>query len=643
MDFWKSLTAGFMPHGFCLRWDAPLLFVFIAGNAGIALAYFLIPAALRYFVGRRKDLPYPYMFRLFAAFILSCGITHLAKIWTIYQPVYWIEAALDLWTAGVSLITAALLLPLLPQALALRSPAELQAANEKLRKTQSLFDSFMNHSPAVVFMKNAAGEFVYTNETCAELFGIKVGQKLTWISEEEQETIAEQDAKVLQSATVLRMEETVPTIEGDVRNWLTIKFPVEDVGTERLIGGVAIDITERKRAEESLAALNAELQSARDQAIEMSNLKSAFIANMSHELRTPLSAILGLNELILQSELTEDQKVYSTTVQESAQALLALVNDMLDLSKIEAGKMTIESIPFKPVDLIDEALKMVSVAASSKGLSLEKIVEPHVPDTVYGDPIKLGQVLLNLVGNAVKFTPSGAVIVRVRVEHSEPEQLLKFEVHDTGIGISSADRRFLFKPFSQVDSSSSRKYGGTGLGLAISKRLIELMGGEIDVESEPGRGSTFWFTLPLRRGIESVSTLSHTDGRLASPSSVLVVEDHPVVQVLVKKQFEMLQLECSIVASAEEALTFLKANPTRYGLVLMDCHLPGMDGLTATKVIRESEADSDRRIPIIAMTAGAMKGDPEKCLAAGMDDYLAKPYTFDQLKEKLARWLPLGQ
>jgi signal transduction histidine kinase len=529
-----DLTNGFLPHGFCLRWDGPLLFVFVASNIGIAIAYFAIPAALRFFVGKRKDLPYPHMFQLFAAFIMSCGITHLAKIWTLYQPAYWAEALIDAWTAGVSLLTAAMLWPLIPKALALRSPAALASANEQLEG---------------------------------------VNKQLTAVNEE-------------------------------------------------------------------LEKLNADLKAARDQALEASSLKSAFIANISHELRTPLSGVLGMNELLMTTELNSVQRQYSQVVHDSARSLLSLVNDILDLSKIEAGKMNIEAIALNLDSATQEATNLLAAAAAGKGLDLKIEVDDSLPEQVFGDPIRLHQVLLNLLGNAVKFTHRGSVSLKVSQEASDDQFIrVRFAVTDTGIGVADGEKKYLFMPFSQVDQSTTRRYGGTGLGLTISKRLVELMGGEIGLQSEKGKGSTFWFVLPFRKQGSTVASRPIGLGTAFEGygARVLVVEDNTTLQTLVAKQLEGLGLVADIVSTGEEALDILPKEP--YSLILMDCHLPHMDGYEATRLIREREDGTGLHIPIVAMTAGAMKGDPEKCLAVGMDDYLAKPYTLEQLKEKMQRWL----
>lgn len=523
-----------MPHGYCMRWDKSLLALFVGANLGIALAYFVIPLALRYFVGQRKDLPYPHMFKLFAAFILSCGITHLVKVWTVYQPVYWIEAYADAWTAGVSLLTAVLLMPLIPKVLRLRSPQALEAAFAK-----------------------------------AEL------------------------------------------------------------------------------ANKELAVVNRELENAnknlllaRDQALEASSLKSAFIANISHELRTPLSGVLGMNELLINSPLSDEQQVLAQTVQDSAKTLLALVNDILDLSKIEAGKMSIETIPLNPRQIAVDVTDLVRTAANNKHIGLHLDVAENVPRLALGDPIRLHQILLNLVGNAVKFTKRGSVSVAVSVEEETDDTIsLRYEVVDTGIGISDDELRLLFMPFTQADNSTTRTFGGTGLGLTISKRLCELMGGDIGLKSEKGSGSTFWFIIPFKTDGATGAASNQTAAGSRSNISVLVVEDNPTMQMVVSKQLSSLGFTPRLVGNAEGALEMLSRGS--FHIAFLDCHLPGMDGFEAARLIRESEKEKGSgKMAIVAMTAGTMPGDKEKCLASGMDDYLAKPYTLEQLKEKLEKWLP---
>lgn len=370
-----------------------------------------------------------------------------------------------------------------------------------------------------------------------------------------------------------------------------------------------------------------------------------FCANISHELRTPLSGIIGMNELLLRSELSGYQKECAQAVQTCAKGLLSLVNDILDISKIEAGQMTIDRVPFSPVNLAASALAVLDSSARSKNLRLVVEHDLDASTALMGDPLRLQQVLLNLLGNAVKYTEKGEVRLTVNLESQEGDYcLLKYSVIDTGIGISDEEQKLLFVPFSQLDSSMTRRYGGTGLGLAISKRVVQLMGGEIGCRSAKDHGSTFWFTIPLQRAESPIQEAPPAKRIKISPDlrrTILVIEDNPLLQSLVEKQLKRLGFVPETVRTAEEGLKCLEEHS--YSLILMDCHLPKMDGYEATRRIRAGQATRDAHIPIIAMTAGAMRTDQDACKAAGMDDYISKPYTADQLQAIISRWLPDDQ
>jgi len=395
-----------------------------------------------------------------------------------------------------------------------------------------------------------------------------------------------------------------------------------------------VDITERKRVEEMVRA--------RDKALQESELKSAFVATISHELRTPLTSILGMNELLLHTKLTKQQQELAEAVQQSAQSLLRVVNDILDLSKIEAGKVGLESLQVSIEAIVGEVSSVLRPAAFKKNLKLVTSIDPRIPEKLMADPGRIIQVLLNLVSNAIKFTEQGQISVAVAIEAEQDESIvLRFAVSDTGVGLLSEDQDTIFKPFTQEDSSTRRKYGGTGLGLAISKHLVELMGGKIGVTSSKGRGATFWFTVPLLLA-EEVRLLKEEhrpveDLRRLSRSRVLVVEDDVLLQAMASQQLETLGVVGAVVATGQEALDALESGS--YDLILMDCHLPFMDGFEATRLIRERESGTGRHIPVVAMTAAAMSGDVERCMQSGMDDYLSKPYTLNQLLKILERWL----
>lgn len=399
-----------------------------------------------------------------------------------------------------------------------------------------------------------------------------------------------------------------------------------------------VDITERKRSEE--------LGRARDKALQDSQLKSAFVANISHELRTPVSGIMGMNELLLETNLDEQQRMLAKSVSDAAQSLLSIINDLLDISKIEAGKTTLRKIPFGLISLVQDSVRMLADNARSKRLALNTNIDYSIPDYLVGDPDRIRQVLINLLGNAIKFTEKGVVSIEAKLEgEDEKEALIRFSVRDTGIGIAGENLNLLFQPFSQLDSSSRRRFGGTGLGLSISRQLVELMGGEIGVESQTGEGSTFSFRIPLQK-LKHDAVPEKSGGETTAASVdidrdklVLIVEDNATLQELAVRQLIGIGLEPQAVSTGLQAVNAAKEVP--YDLILMDCNLPEMDGFEATRAIRRIDAERGRHTYIIAMTASGMSGDADKCYAAGMDDYLMKPVTMAKLKEHIQKWIQL--
>lgn len=415
-----------------------------------------------------------------------------------------------------------------------------------------------------------------------------------------------------------------------------------------------VDITERKYAEQ-LRLLTAQEQRRRldaeqdrDQARDASRLKSQFVATMSHELRTPLTTIIGISELLAGTSLDDRQRRYCEQISESAEALLTIINSILDFSKIEAGKLELDERDFELQAVIESAASVLSPQARKKSLRLHIDIDPLLPALVRGDADRLMQILLNLIGNAVRFTERGNVVVRATpVETALRGAVIRFEVQDTGIGIGAEVLPRLFEPFVQADSSSSRKYGGTGLGLSISKRLVTLMGGEIGVQSESGCGSLFWFNIPFQltaavlpaRELPVAGETAPARPRPGGPNPalVLVAEDNPNIRELLGHQLRALGIQTEMVSDGAEAVAALRNE--RYGAILMDCQMPNVDGFEATRLIREQEEASGHRTPIIAMTANAFKEDRDACLAAGMDDYLAKPVRMEALRGTIERWL----
>jgi|GEM_PF-3555874 len=376
----------------------------------------------------------------------------------------------------------------------------------------------------------------------------------------------------------------------------------------------------------------------REQAAQDSNhLKTQFLANMSHEIRTPISGVIGTTSLLLDTELTEEQRKLTEAAHGSAESLLAIVNDILDLSKIEAGKLDFEHVDFSLKHVLAGTIKMLSLSAQEKNISLHVKMEPRLVDAVNGDPGRIRQVLVNLMGNGIKFTQSGHVEVHAETMASfVGRSRVRFRVEDTGIGLSAQAIERMFKPFSQADASTTRRFGGTGLGLSICKHLVEGMGGTIGVKSVEGKGSCFWFTLELAHAVHSISEVKSTKIAHHLSGFILVADDVRVNQIVAAKQLEKMGCKVDVVSDGVEALEALER--AHYDLVLMDCQMPRLDGYEATRIIRAS-TDAYRDLPIIAMTANAMKGDREACLAAGMNDYISKPIRTVALAAMLTKWL----
>jgi signal transduction histidine kinase/CheY-like chemotaxis protein len=388
--------------------------------------------------------------------------------------------------------------------------------------------------------------------------------------------------------------------------------------------------------------LKQQLRAANEAARSAVRAKSEFLANMSHEIRTPMTAMLGMTELLQMTELSESQREFANTVARSGETLLQLVNDILDFSKIEAGQLHVEAIGFDLPELLAEVHDMLEVKATQRGLSLLIEQAPDVPRRIVSDPTRIRQVLINLVGNAIKFTHRGHVAVRARVLSPASEQrcILELAVEDTGIGIPPAQKASVFEAFTQADASTTRRYGGTGLGLAISSRLTELLGGSIRLESELDRGSTFRVQLPV--GVEAVSERapaavpSGSAPQRAYAGRVLLVEDNLENRALAVRLLQHFGCDVDAAENGSEALTQLRAQ--KYDLVFMDCHMPILNGYDATREIRKQEVAGEH-LPIIALTASVLPEERQRCLDVGMDDYVAKPFNRRDLQAVLDRWL----
>jgi signal transduction histidine kinase len=418
---------------------------------------------------------------------------------------------------------------------------------------------------------------------------------------------------------------------------------------EELIADLTRAGTDLERLNQSLSdeieyvkQVETELVEARDHAEKMSNAKGQFLANMSHEIRTPMNGVIGTLQLLEGSELSETQAEYVMTAHKSAEALLSILNDILDLSKIEAGKLGIENIAFDLREVLTDIVSLNAARAEQKKLKLLSEIDDALPEFVVGDPVRIRQLILNLVSNAVKFTEKGEVYVRLKLLNRTDDKVrLRFEVSDTGVGIDKTTLDKLFTAFTQADGTTTRKYGGTGLGLAIVKQLVSLMHGVVGVESVPRKGSTFWFEIPVgvaASGFKKKTQAVHIEYPPLRSARILLAEDNPVNQMVASRMLEKLGLQVVVVVNGNQALKQLEQDD--FDIVLMDCQMPELDGFAATRILRDYELQlSKLRTTVIAMTANVMEGDRERCLEVGMDDYIGKPVKLDELETVLRRWL----
>ena len=598
------------------------------------------PYAMDLRMGIRKD--WPELVTILNKYLNALSEEDIARIRHKWLTVKY-DVQVDYSTIRNTIIIAGLLL-----LLSFSWMVYFRQKNMALQRSEEQLNQIINTVPLAIMMTDDSGTIIRANSFAEDLMESEdtvVGQNITrfYYDLEQRKTVINQ---LRQHKKIKNQQIYFQTTGKKVLKGLFSAVRVTMANREANLG-IFVDLSERIKMEE-------ELKQAKEASEQASRFKSNFLANMSHEIRTPMNAIIGMTHLVLMTELSQKQLDYIRKIDISAHNLLAIINDILDISKIEAGKLIIEKTTFNLDEVLQHINNLTSLKVTEKNLSVRFNKAADVPLNLLGDPLRLGQVLLNLVQNAIKFTEQGEVVVNItRVQPADEQNdqclNLQFSVSDTGIGIEPDKLKRLFEPFIQADNSISRQYGGTGLGLSISFQLVALMGGQLRVESQPGKGSTFSFSLPLEKqqllplaeqlqsknqpGKKSKKVPEKMVQRLKG--KVLLVEDNKINQQVARELLEGYGLLVAIADNGEQALGL--AGSTDFDLILMDVQMPVMDGLEATRQLRQIKAY--QYTPVIAMTAHAMDGDREACLQAGMNDYLAKPIDPDILLQMLSNWL----
>ncbi len=512
-------------------------------------------------------------------------------------------------------------------------------AERRLTENQNWLQSILDNSTSLIYIKDPAGCYVMANRRFQEVLDVQAAAIIgrTDADFSDPEAAAHYkflDEQVVRTGKSLEIEEIIPTSGGNA-HFLSIKFPLlDDDGQLIGIGGIATEITERVQYQQQLISATQEARTAK-------NMQELFLANMSHEIRTPMNGIQGMADLLLDTPLSEQQKEFAKIIKRSVNNLLVVVNDVLDFSKIKAGKLAIEKIEFRLKDVLDNVRAMFAHRIAKKGLTLQLYIDPSIPETLKGDPYRLNQVLINLIGNAIKFTDEGWIRVEVIAQERAGGQVnLLFSIADSGIGISEESLPHIFDHFSQAGLDISRRYGGTGLGLAICQQLLCLQGGEITVRSRENEGSTFYFRLAY--GYKNLTDVNAVISSALSDYSqclagrrFLVAEDNEVNQQLMDHVLRKGGATVQLAGNGDEAIAWLRQGQ-HYDLVIMDLQMPVMDGYAATRYIRQELRSS---IPIIAMTATALVDEQLRCLEVGMNDYMTKPFEFAELYKRITSLL----
>jgi signal transduction histidine kinase len=674
-------TTGFPPRWECgPAWhNEPWLgWLHIGSDIATWGAYTAIPFVLLYLLGKRRgDMPFPRIVWLFGAFIFACGTVHLIEASLFWWPAYRFSGAIKLATAAVSWVTVLALFRVVPQALHLRSPRQLEEEVE--RRTRELAEMNLRihteiarrEEVAMSLMRNEerlrvalhAGRMgtwdwnletdrVLLDATERELTGIggnegviPIDKFFDRVHDEDRQWLRERVDHCIATHEAYDAEFRFVTPQGQVR-WLAGRggLVTEPDGTRRMVG-VNFDLTEHKQMEDALEEARREAESA-------NQAKSEFLANMSHEIRTPLTAILGCADILVRDAREAENREMSEMIRNQGELLTGILNDVLDLSKIEAGKLEVRSESCSLAAIIADVRSLLEPTAREKGLELVVDFQTQLPRIIHTDPLRLRQILINLVGNAIKFTHAGNVTIVARYDASQKHPL-SIAVTDTGIGIPPESLGQIFEAFSQAANTRRQRHTGSGLGLTICQRLSQMLGGEIEASSELHRGTTMTVRLPHTGDGEfawlSIDEVPPSTAQAPAASElaaaprckVLAAEDSRGIQVLLKRLLQPLVGELTIVEDGEQAVAELQASIAAgepYDLVLMDMQMPVLDGYAATQRLRESGVAT----PIIALTASAMAGDREKCLAAGCNTYLSKPLDRALLVSAIAQWARNG-